>query len=95
VYQLGRQALIHASLLPGFGSQLLALCSVVPVAGYSLPAATYFKNYVWTNRFKEERGTSIPPAERATVRTQLLETVMRADGLVLKQLAEAVSLPTL
>ncbi|GAQ91020.1 putative nuclear transport protein [Klebsormidium nitens] len=75
---------------PGFASQLLALCAVVPLAGYSLPAATYLKNYVRTTRFTEDRGVGLPAGERATVRAQLLEVVMRADGAVLKQLAEAL-----
>lgn len=79
--------------MPGFASQLLALCAVVPVAGYSLPAATYLKNYVRTSRLKDDSGTGLSPGERTTVRSQLLEVVMRADGAVLKQLAEAVRPP--
>ena len=59
--------------------------------GQRIAAATYLKNFVKKNWSDE---TIMSPDERLEFRNQLVEVLLRVDGLVLKILAEAVRLIT-
>lgn len=55
--------------------------------GQRIAAATYLKNFVKKNWTDE---TVMSPEERLEFRNELVEVLLRVDGLVLKILAEAV-----
>lgn len=55
--------------------------------GQRIAAATYMKNFLKKNWIEE---TIMPFEERMEFRNQLVEMLLRVDGLVLKILAEAV-----
>lgn len=59
-----------------------------PEKGQQVAAATYLKNFL-RSHWSEENTMSVE--ERLEFRNQLMEVLLRVDGLVLKLLAEAVS----
>lgn len=59
-----------------------------PEKGQRVAAATYLKNFL-RSHWSDEKTMSVE--ERIEFRNQLMEVLLRVDGLVLKLLAEAVS----
>lgn len=55
--------------------------------GQRIASATYLKNFLRTHWTE---GKLLSPQERLEFRNQLVEVLLRVDGLVLKLLAEAV-----
>ncbi|KAG0600495.1 hypothetical protein M758_11G038800 [Ceratodon purpureus] len=75
-----------AQTVPKFGLFLLMLSAGGQEKGQRIAAATYLKNFVKKNWSDE---TIMSPDERLEFRNQLVEVLLRVDGLVLKILAEA------
>jgi hypothetical protein len=75
--------------MPKFASLLLRLSAGGQEKGQRIASATYLKNFLrshWTE------GKLLSPQERLEFRNQLVEVLLRVDGLVLKLLAEAFRL---
>lgn len=75
-----------AQSVPKFGLFLLLLSAGGQEKGQRIAAATYLKNFVKKNWTDE---TVMSPEERLEFRNELVEVLLRVDGLVLKILAEA------
>lgn len=69
-------------------NRLFAFVAEGPEKGQRVAAATYLKNFLRAH-WSEENAMSVE--ERLEFRNQLMEVLLRVDGLVLKLLAEAVS----
>jgi hypothetical protein len=67
---------------------LLAFVAGGPEKGQRVAAATYLKN-ILRSHWIQENAMSVE--ERLELRNQLMEVLLRVDGVVLKLLAEAVS----
>lgn len=70
-------------------NRLFAFVTGGPEKGQRVAAATYLKNFL-RSHWSEENAMSVE--ERLEFRNQLIEILLRVDGLVLKLLAEAVSI---
>lgn len=68
-------------------NRLLVFVAGGPEKGQRVAAATYLKNFL-RSHWSEENAMS--PEERLEFRNQLMEVLLRVDGIVLKLLAEAV-----
>ena len=75
---------IKASML----NRLFAFVAGGPEKGQRVAAATYLKNFL-RSHWSDEKAMSVE--ERLEFRNQLMEVLLRVDGLVLKLLTEAVS----
>lgn len=69
-------------------NRLFAFVAGGPEKGQRVAAATYLKNFL-RSQWSDEKVMSVE--ERLEFRNQLMEVLLRVDGLVLKLLAEAVS----
>jgi hypothetical protein len=78
-----------AQNVPKFALCLLMLAAGGPEKGQRVAAATYLKNFL-RSHWSEENAMS--PEERLEFRNQLMEVLLRVDGIVLKLLAEAFRL---
>ncbi|CAM6082528.1 unnamed protein product [Calypogeia fissa] len=78
-----------ARAVPKFSLCLLLLSAGGDDKGQRVAAATYLKNFL-RNHWTEE--DALPAEERLEFRNQLVEVLLRVDGIVLKLLAEAFRL---
>ncbi|KAL2650845.1 hypothetical protein R1flu_018973 [Riccia fluitans] len=78
-----------ARTVPKFALCLLVLSAGGDEKGPRVAAATYLKNFL-RNHWSEE--SAMPTEERLEFRNQLVEVLLRVDGIVLKLLAEAFRL---
>ncbi|BBN00117.1 hypothetical protein MPTK1_1g26560 [Marchantia polymorpha subsp. ruderalis] len=78
-----------ARTVPKFALCLLVLSAGGDEKGQRVAAATYLKNYL-RNHWSED--SAMPAVERLEFRNQLVEILLRVDGIVLKLLAEAFRL---